>query len=64
MDVAEVGKLVIEAGSSGVKADALASELAGYVQSRKFPGGLAGSFIKTPIPVPGRRPSRNSGLGL
>lgn len=42
----------------------LASELAGYVQSGKFPGGLAGSFIKTPIPVPGRRPSRSSDLGL
>ena len=42
----------------------LASELAGYVQSGKFPGGLAGSFIKTPVAAPGRRPSRSSGLGL
>lgn len=38
---------------------ALAGELAAYVHSGRFPSGLAGSFIKTPIPALVRRPIEN-----
>lgn len=38
----------------------LASELASYVQSGKFPSGLAGSFIKTPIATPAKHSAKNA----